>query len=152
MVSGLLLPSLFLAAALARHPIHAASALLVWSPSSGVAEITVRAFEDDFLAATGPGDGGAPSEAALRYLRTRFRVTGPDGAVLALRLVESRREGAALVFVLRAPAPRGLSGGAVWHGVLTERFADQVNLVRIRQGGTTTTLLFTARDGARRIP
>jgi hypothetical protein len=57
-----------------------------------------------------------------------------------------------LVLTLSAPAPAGLSGARIWHGVLAERFGDQVNIVQARYGGRSATLLFTAGDGPKPLP
>jgi hypothetical protein len=40
----------------------------------------------------------------------------------------------------------------VWHGVLAEKFSDQVNLVRVQRGDRSASLLFIAGDGPKPLP
>ena len=74
------------------------------------------------------------------------------GHPVPLHLDTLRAEGVVLVLTLSAPAPQGLSGTRIWHGVLAERFADQVNIVQARYGGRSASLLFTPGDGPKPLP
>lgn len=127
-----------------RHPIHSSSASLTLSPSGSVA-IVLRVFADDFP----PGRTPAAIE---RYLTQRFGMYDRSGARLVPRLDSVRVEGPVLAITLTAPAPRGLVGARVWHGVLGERFRDQVNLLQARYGGRSVSLFFTASDGPKPLP
>lgn len=127
-----------------RHPIHSSSASLTLSPAGRV-ELVLRVFADDFP----PGRTPAAIE---RYLSERFDLSDRSGKRLVLRLDSVRAEGPVLALALTAAAPQGLAGARVWHGVLGERFRDQVNILQARYGGRSVSLLFTASDGPKRLP
>ena len=129
----------------ARHPIHSSSALMSFPAGTGRATIVLRVFADDFP----PGQSRAPVE---RYLAERFRLLDQRGTVVPLTLEGLATDGVVMVLTLSAPAPDGLSGGRVWHGVLAEKYPDEVNIVRVRRGGATTSLLFIDGDGAKPLP
>ena len=129
----------------ARHPIHSSSAVVSFPAGTARAAIVLRVFADDFP----PGQSRAPVE---RYLAERFRLLDKRGAVVPLSLDGIAVDGVVLVLTLSAPVPDGLPGGKVWHGVLAEKFSDQVNLVRVQRGTASTSLLFIAGDGAKPLP
>ncbi len=129
----------------ARHPIHSSLAALSFPAGTARAEITLRVFADDFP----PGQSRAPIE---RYLGERFRLIDGRGAIVPLRLDRLANDGVVLVLTLSAPAPDGLAGGKIWHGVMAEKFSDQVNMVRVQRGDRTASLLFIAGDGAKPLP
>jgi hypothetical protein len=126
------------------HPIHSSSASLTLS-ASGRVEIVLRVFANDFP----PGRVPATIE---RYLATRFGLYDRNGSRLATPLDSIREEGPVLTIRLTALVPKGLAGARVWHGVLGERFRDQVNILQARYGGRSVTLLFTASDGPKPLP
>lgn len=127
------------------HPMHSSSAVLTVEPGAATARVALRVFADDF-------PPGAEPPGAARYLASRFRILDPQGRVLPLSVEQIRRDGAVLVLSLTVPAPNGLAGARIWHGILAERFPDQVNLVQVHRGPASGTLLFTATDGAKPIP
>lgn len=129
----------------ARHPIHSSSAVIAFPSGGGRAKIVLRVFADDFP----PGQAVLPAE---RYLAERFTLSDARGSKLPLRLHGITTDGAVLVLTLSAAAADGLPGARIWHGVLAERFPDQINLVRVHRGGRTTTILFTAVDGPKPLP
>ena len=137
-VSGLYL-------AWAMHPIHSSSATITAEPDGRRATIEIRAFADDF-------PPGADSALAAAYLGRRFALGRPAATKAAPLLRRIELEGPVVVMRLTIETPRGLSGSSVWHGVLAERFTDQVNIVQARYEGRSVTLLFTARDGAKPLP
>ena len=136
---------LLLALATARHPIHASSAVITAPPGAAAAEIVLRAYADDFPPGTQPAQ-------ITRYVADRFRITDRAGRRIALRVAGVRLEGPTVVTVLTADIPTGLAGARIWHGVLAERFPDQVNIVRAHYGGRVASLLFTASDSAKSLP
>ena len=129
----------------ARHPIHSSSASLVLLPGARKAEIVVRVFADDF-------SPGRDRPSTQRYLTEHFRLLDRAGRAAPLQLDSLRVEGSVLIIHLTAPAPNGLSGAMIWHGVLAERFADQVNILQARYAGRSVSLLFSPSDGAKRLP
>ena len=129
----------------ARHPIHTSTAAIALRAGSDTAEVILRAFADDFP----PGTSRPKIDA---YLAARFRITTRDGRPMPLRIESVRVEGLVVVTALTVVVPHGLSGHRIWHGVLSERFPDQVNLVQARYGGRSVSLLFTASDSAKPLP
>lgn len=136
---------LMLALAGARHPIHASSAVITVHPGAAVAEIVLRAFADDFPPGIRPAQ-------ITRYLADRFRITDRAGRRVHLRVESARVDGPTIVTVLTGAVPAGLAGARIWHGVLAERFPDQVNIVRAHYGGRVASLLFTVSDSAKSLP
>jgi uncharacterized protein DUF6702 len=128
-----------------RHPIHSSAAVITLSPGSAIASIVLRAFADDFPPGTSPG-------AIERYLAGRFQLTDQEGKPVPLQVDSVRVDGLVVVTTLTASTPRGLSGYRIWHGVLSERFTDQVNMLQARYGGRSVSLLFTASDSAKPLP
>lgn len=141
------MPCLILLLALigTTHPIHSSSAILELDPGGRLVRVTIRVFAEDF-------PPGLRPEAIDEYLGQRFTLADNALAAMPLQLKRVRSEGAVLVLDLTAPAPRGLTGTRVWHGVLSERFSDQVNIVQARHAGRSTSLLFTATDGPKALP
>lgn len=128
-----------------RHPVHSSSAEIVVPTGSAAATILLRAFADDFPA-------GTDSAAAARYLAERFRIVLRDGRRASIRLDRLRVDGPVVIATLTALVPGGLEGARVWHGVLTERFDDQINLVLARYGGRAIRLVFTSDDSDQPLP
>jgi Domain of unknown function (DUF6702) len=129
----------------ARHPIHSSAASLTLRPDGRSAAVVVRVFADDFPPGREPGS-------IDRYLAARFRLSDAAGNPLGLKLDAVNREGPVLLLRLTAELPHGLAGVRVWHGVLAERFTDQVNIVQAHYAGRTVSLLFTASDGPKPLP
>lgn len=129
----------------ARHPIHSSAAALTLSADGHTATLVLRVFADDFPPGRSPG-------AIDRYLAEHFRLMDGSGQALRLTLEAVQQEGLVLQLRLRATVASGLSGLRVWHGVLAERFSDEVNIVQARYGGRTVSLLFTASDGPKPLP
>lgn len=130
---------------LAWHPLHSSAAQVELPPAGGPAEVTVRVFAEDF-------PPGQDSTAAARYLTSRFRIVDRNRQAVPLTLRSMRREGVLLILSVTMTLPAGWSGGSIWHGVLAERFDDQVNLVQVRRGTRNTTLLFSRGDGPKPLP
>ncbi len=57
-----------------------------------------------------------------------------------------------LILRLRGRVDGGLAGSRVDNRILTDRFADQVNVVRATYGRRTATLIFTRGDGPKALP
>ncbi|MGQ0702443.1 MAG: DUF6702 family protein [Gemmatimonadales bacterium] len=141
MVSGLLL-----LASAGLHPIHSSVATVSLQPGESHATVTIRAFADDF-------PPGVDSAAITRYLAQRFLLLDRAGRPLPLVLHRVDLDGGTILLSLRAVVSGDLRAGArVWHGVLAERYPDQVNLVQVRVGPRTATLIFTAGDGPKPLP
>jgi hypothetical protein len=136
---------LFVASIAGSHPIHSSSASLTLAGNGRSASIVVRVFAEDLPV-------GPTTAAVERYLANRFRLYEASGRSVALRLDSVRREGSVMILLLTALAPGGLRGARVWHGVLSERFRDQVNILQVHRGERSASLLFTASDGPKPLP
>jgi hypothetical protein len=139
------------------HPLHTTMMDLSYDPASRALKVIIRVFADDFSAAVVPSvprraEIVIPSDTAiLRYVTGRVGVTGPGGRV-SMRWCGLRREGKVLFLCLRGTVPGTLAGASLSNGLLTEMFADQVNVVQVSYDGRRHTLLFTPRDGAKALP
>jgi hypothetical protein len=127
-------------AAVRAHPAHTSSAELVQRDDS--VRVAIRVFADDI----------AEAGALLPYLKERFGLEDARGKPIVLLGEGAVREGDVLVIRLRGRVPAGLAGARLRNGVLTDRFADQVNVVRAAYGGRTATLIFTRGDGPKALP
>jgi hypothetical protein len=133
------------------HPIHTSVAEL--RDSVGATAIRIRVFEDDFMIGLGRAvPGEQPDSAISRYVRARFAVADRTGRPVSLRWEAVERTGGVLLLHLRGRVPGGLAGARVQSALLSDHFADQVNIVRASYGGRTTTLLFTPGDAAKPLP
>jgi hypothetical protein len=148
----------FLAAALlasidiVAHPMHTAVAEISYDAGNRMAAIDIRVFADDFTAALTP-DGATPSDSAMsRYVRGTFAVSDRSGRPLRLRWVGAERAGDVVALHLQVSVPGGLAKARVMSALLSERFEDQVNIVRASYDGRATTLLFTRGEPAKALP
>jgi hypothetical protein len=138
------------------HPLHTTMTDLSYDPATRALNVTIRVFADDFSAAVMPNvprraEIVVPSDTAiLRYVTMRFGVTGPGGRV-SMRWCGLRREGKVLFLCLHGTVAGTLAGASLSNGLLTEMFADQVNVVQMSYDGRRRTLLFTPRDGAKAL-
>ncbi len=141
---------LWLLPAGARHPMHTAVTEIAYDAGSASATIRIRLFLDDFTAAIGEPPGTVAGDSAMvRYLAAGLSVIDRTGRPLPLRWQGFERMGDVMLLRLGAAAPAGLAGGRVVSTLLSERFEDQVNIVRVTYGGRTRTLLFTRGDAAK---
>jgi len=139
------------------HPLHTTLTQLSYDASTRVLNVSVRVFADDFSAAVMPGGGTGtlvipPDSAMLRYVSGRFALQRSGGAPIPLRWCGMRRDGEALFLCLRATAQPSPAGARMRNALLSELFADQVNIVQASYGGARRTLLFTPRDGMKALP
>lgn len=134
------------------HPTHTSAAELSQEPG-GMVSVVIRLFADDIGETVGAPPGRKPSGAALRrYLTDRFAIVDRSGARVALRWDDGAISGDVLTLRSRTRIAGELAGAKVTNRVLTERFADQVNLVRAAYAGRSATLIFTRGDGPKALP
>jgi hypothetical protein len=133
---------------LTAHPMHTSVTELDHDPATRRLTVVVRVFADDFTAAT----GGASDSLAAGYLRPRLELIDRTGRPIALHWERLEHAGDALLLHLRGTAPAGLTGARLRQAVLCERFSDQVNVVRIREGRRVASLLFVPGDEAKELP
>ena len=135
-----------------NHPTHTSAAELSQEPGGGVS-VVIRLFADDIGATVGSPPGRKPAGAALRhYLADRFAIVDRSGTRVALSWDDGVISGDVLTLRSRTRIAGDLTGAKVTNRVLTERFADQVNLVRATYAGQSATLIFTRGDGPKALP
>lgn len=122
------------------HPMHTSSAELVHEADS--VRVTIRVFADD-IAAVG---------AVRPYLGDRFGIVDRSGNAVRLEWVGSEVAGDVLTIRMRGRITGGLSGAKVNNRVLSDRFADQVNIVRAAYDRRAVTLIFSRGDGPKALP
>jgi hypothetical protein len=135
----------------ARHPMHTAVTEITYDATTRAAAIRIRVFVDDFTAVIQAPGTTAGDSAMARYVTSSFTLVDRTGTRLPLRWQGVEREGDVLLLGFIAAAPTGLAGGKVASTLLSERFEDQVNIVRASYGGRTRTLLFTRGEAAKTL-
>jgi uncharacterized protein DUF6702 len=131
------------------HPLHTTFTELRIDAAHGVIEARVRLFADDLAAVTGARSPRGAEDAvplpsgATSYLRGHVSLRARQG-VLAFEDCGVERHGDALVFCLRV-FDHPVGALSLRNTLFTERFADQVNVVRVEGvgGGTSSTFLLT---------
>jgi len=135
------------------HPMHTAVVEITYQPASGLAEIQIRVFRDDFSATVTPGPSATLGDSAMAvYVRRAFHLSDRAGRTLPLRWNGADQADDVIILRMTAPAPEGLRGARVLSALLCERFEDQVNIVRAAYETGTHTLLFTRGDDAKALP
>ena len=135
------------------HPMHTAVVEIGYDPASSSATIRIRVFADDLGAALADQGVAAGADSAMsRYVRGTFALANRAGRPLVLHWEGAERAGDVVLLQVRASVPQGLAHARVLSALLSERFEDQVNIVRASYAGRTTTLLFTRGDPARTLP
>jgi hypothetical protein len=129
------------------HPMHTSLTELVYDEPAGTVAVAVRVFADDWAAA-----GGRTDSLALPALAERLQLIDRAGQRLPLRWTGATRAADTWVLRLTAAAPAGPAGWRVSQSLLTDRFPDQVNIVRVTYAGRTASLLFTRGDGPKPLP
>ncbi len=131
------------------HPLHTSHVDLT-EATPGRVTLRIRAFTDDLAAMTGPG---TPRDSVLaRYLRRTVLLTPARGGPAAFRWEGATVDGEVTFLTAAAAVPGGLTGASLRVALGTDRFPDQVNVVRARYGTRTVNLLFLTGDGPRRLP
>ena len=119
--------------------------------TAGCLRVALRLYADDLALAVGSAPAPPSDSAVSRYVRSRLTITDRRGFSVALRWEGLEPSGNALVIHLAGAMPEGLGGARIADLLLTERFRDQVNVVRAARPEGTATLLFTAGDGAKEL-
>ncbi len=138
----------------APHALHTSLTRVVVEGDSLVTA-HLRLFSDDLGTGLRARAGGAavPDGAATAWALVAFTLRLDRGAPLAWASCGQQVEQDLTVVCLRARLTRRPERLMVANTILTEQFADQVNIVQVVLGGRTRSLLFT-RDtpGAQAVP
>lgn len=140
-----------LSLSLLRHDIH--STVSEVRISDETIEFQIRVFADDLAASVAahaghvtPADSSVGLPALDAYVRSRVRVTEASRASAPLTRCGVSRMGEVYVLCYRT-ARAAVSGPiAISQTLLTERHADQVNVVRVRWGAQKRTVVLTAKS------
>jgi hypothetical protein len=127
----------------AAHPIHAARVEVVALRNGDIAA-TVRVYEEDF-------PPGRDHPAISAYFDRRVILTAANGSRVLLRPVSTTPEGDRLRIILVGWSPASLKGGKLQVTLLQEKFADQVNVVEVRNAGGKQQLVYLGGDVAQRL-
>jgi hypothetical protein len=139
------------------HPLHTTITTVAYDATAHTATATIRIFADDLARAVeqglgtkraaGQAAGPAADTAAVEYIRRKFTIANRDGRPVPLLSCGIRVTGDLRWICLRASLPQGLSDVRIGDAVLTDVYADQVNVVMTEDGGRHGSLLFTRGDG-----
>ncbi len=135
------------------HPLHTSVASIT-ETAAGEFTVSLRVFVDDFLRHTGaaePHDGIVPDVRIVNYLMRTFVIIDRSGRGVPLKWCGSRRDADLLFLCLSGRVSGGIGGTIVRYSVLTDLFADQVNILQVSANSRNQTLLFTAAEKTRRI-
>jgi hypothetical protein len=134
----------------AGHPFHTSITEMA-ADNHGRVRVAIRLYADDLRSAAGVPDQLSPDSAVARYVRGHFSLRDRADRPVLLRWDGVTRHDDAVVIRLEGPLSGGLVGARVANLLLTERFGDQVNVVRASWPGGSATLLFTQGDGGKAI-
>lgn len=152
-----------LATPASAHPIHTSTAEADYNRESKQLEIALRVFADDFEAALGDLAGKKISlektprvelDALTRaYLIEHFIVKALDGTLASQRLIGRELKDAAneLWLYFEIALPGGVDGARLDYTVLRERFPDQLNSLRVRDGPRQATLVFLPKQAEQTV-
>ena len=138
------------AAILPAHPLHTSVTEVLADPGGRV-QVAIRVYADDLSGAAGATPGLAPDSTVARYVRGRFGLRDRADRPVVLHWVGLTSHEDAIVIQLDGMLPGGLPGARLANLLLTERFRDQVNVVRASWPGGSATLLFTPGDGGKAV-
>ena len=126
------------------HDIHTTVLQLTWAPKGAALSGTLRIFADD-LSNAARAAKVTPQAYVLRGLQLRV-----SGAAVPLALCGEQRIGDAVLICVRG-AWHGAGSMRLKNTLLLERYADQVNIVRV-EAARVVTLLFTSGASERAVP
>ena len=134
----------------AAHPLHT-SVTEMTADGQGRVRVAIRLYADDLHSAVAAPEPLFPDSAVARYVRGHFSLRDRADRPVLLRWEGLDRHDDAVVLRLEGPVSGGLVGARVANLLLTERFRDQVNVVRATWPGGSATLLFTQGDNGKAI-
>ena len=137
----------------AMHPLHTTMAEVSVDRARATLRIVVRVFADDFgTALAASKTSGSWDARTAAYVAGAITVADDNRQPLAMRGCGTRRTGDLLWLCAEMTiAPERTSRLTLRDQMLCELFADQVNVVRVTDGATTRSMLFTRGDLGKRI-
>lgn len=134
------------------HPLHTTFTEIVRDQQAGTVTATVKLFADDFIRRVSrgttvkPTDDAALQRLAFGYLSANFSVSGRTGQRVKWQWCGWKRSADLIFACMRAPLAPGRDQLRVADTMLSDVFADQVNIVQATVGGSRKTLLFTVGE------
>ena len=139
------------------HPLHTTFVELSWIPASSTVSATVKVFADDFLKRISRGSSTKPTDEALEklalaYLARTLVVSSAKGGAVQWRSCGWKRSADLIFICLSGASKTGLKSMQISDAILTDVFADQVNVLQAAYGGERRSLLFMTTTGAKQLP
>jgi len=141
------------------HPLHTTLSTVSYVAGTGMLNVSVRLFADDFSAAVSgqptPDSRrvALPTDSAMfRYVNQRLAIVARDerGAMsrIPMQWCGATHDGDVVLVCLRGTA-RSMRDAHVRNRLMSEVFDDQVNMMHVTVAGRRQTMLFTRRDGVK---
>ena len=160
--------SLLAATCLHAHEIHQSRAQAEFNAKTQKLEVSLTVFINDLEVAlirqcereiSLVKTPATEVDAQLRlFLAKNFIVTDAAGKAAPVEWVDREIEAAAaasgdpeVTLYFEVPLPQGLTGTTLRHIVFCDRFADQMNLVHLTNGGRSAELRFTKGEPSKRL-
>ena len=145
--------AVLLAAAIGAHPLHTTMAEVTVDRAHATLRVVVRVFADDFNSAVNAARiTGAFDARAAAYVANAISVVDARQQRVAVRDCGTRKQGDLLWLCAEARVTADqLRHLALRDQMLCELFPDQVNVVRVTDGASTRSVLFTRGDAAKSI-
>lgn len=141
------------------HPLHMSFTEVRLGDAGRTLELSVRVFSDDFSVAAARhagvslrSDNVIDARSGIAYLRSRIRVASGNGAIVPLLPCGITRTADMLRFCFRATLATPGKPVQIANAVLTEMFADQVNVVQSVVGSRRASRMFVRGDGWKKVP
>ncbi|HNH85371.1 MAG TPA: hypothetical protein PL157_23590, partial [Acidobacteriota bacterium] len=142
------------------HDFHASFTQLEFNPKTKSVEMTLRVFTDDLTNALSRRTGRhivldqTPDAESLTfaYVKDRFELRNERGKALRLTWVGMDVKVDMVWIYIEIPMPLWLKQGQLRNEVLTELFADQVNVVGLKANQHKGDLMFAASDRFKPLP
>lgn len=145
--------ALLLAAAMSAHPLHTTLAEVTVDRTHSTLRVVVRVFADDFGTAVNASKTPGTFDArAAAYIANSISLADEKKQRVAVHDCGTRKQGDLLWLCAEATVtPEQLRRLTIRDQMLCELFPDQVNVVRIADGASTKSMLFTRGDGEKPI-
>ena len=136
------------------HPLHTSFATLTVDERTGIVEVSLRVFVDDFTSAANEWarkQSRTNASPTIGYALASFILRDTQRMAVRLQSCGQKQVGDLMWVCLRGRLSPKSAVSAVASRILTEKYADQVNIVQASYARRRSNLLFTAGDGEKRL-
>lgn len=143
------------------HPLHTSLAELVVDQKTGMVQLSLRVFVDDFTKASiafqqkqnaaHPVSTAVAQSPLVVYATSGFALTDARGRRVAFTSCGGKRVGDLMWLCFRGQMAPGAGGFRVVSQVMFDTFRDQINIVQATYGSKKVNLLFTRGEGAKPV-